>query len=120
VFALSGKPQSEWHAEHAFGARRHEARLVGVARSSDEMDRRIAERTRRWLSSGWVDEVRALIARGYGETRAMGSVGFRQIHAHLAGELRRDELEVAIVRATRIFARRQRTWLREQPVTWVR
>lgn len=120
VFELSGKPLSAWHAEHAFRTHRHAARLVGVARSSDEMDRRIAARTRHWLAAGWVGEVRALVARGHGEARAMGSVGFRQVRAHLAGELQADELELAIVRATRIFARRQRTWLREQPVTWVR
>ena len=28
-------------------------------------------------------------------------------------------LEGSITRATRVFARRQRTWLREQPVTWL-
>jgi tRNA dimethylallyltransferase len=34
----------------------------------------------------------------------------------LAGELAREELEGAIVRATRVFARRQRTWLNHAAV----
>jgi len=29
------------------------------------------------------------------------------------------ELELSIFRATRIFARRQRTWLRDQPIEWL-
>ena len=50
----------------------------------------------------------------------MASVGYRQVHAHLRGELERQELESEIVRVTRRFTRRQRTWLRDQDVTWLR
>jgi tRNA dimethylallyltransferase len=119
VFELTGKPQSAWHAEHAFATVRHRARLYGVARERDELDRRIAERTTRWLDAGWISEVENLIARGYGEARPMRSVGYRQVLEHVRGELAREELEEAIVRATRTFVRRQRTWLREQPVLWL-
>ena len=49
----------------------------------------------------------------------MGSVGYRQIHEHLDGQIAAADLEAAIVRATRIFVRRQRTWLRDEPVSWV-
>ncbi len=119
VWELSGKPQSAWFAEHGFRATRHEARLVGVARPREEIDRRIEARTARWLAEGWVDEVRDLVARGYGEARAMGSVGYRQIQEHLAGTIPAEDLAGAIVRATRVFVRRQRTWLRDEPVAWV-
>lgn len=119
VFEKSGKPQSAWHAEHAFGDDRYRARLIGVERPRDELDRRIAARTAGWLAHGWQDEVRGLLRDGYREARAMGSVGYRQVREHLDGELPATELEAAIVRATRVFVRRQRTWLREQPVTWL-
>jgi tRNA dimethylallyltransferase len=73
------------------------------------------------FEAGWIDEVRDLLARGYGDTRAMSAVGYKQVHAFLRGEGPSDAeaLTTAIVRATRIFARRQRTWLREQPVEWL-
>lgn len=119
VFEKSGKPQSVWHAEHAFGEQRHRARLLGVERARDELDRRIAERTARWLAGGWCDEVRALLADGYGTARAMGSVGYAQVHEHLEGRLVEGSLHEAIVRATRVFVRRQRTWLRDEPVLWL-
>jgi len=120
IHELTGRPQSAWHAEHGFRAQRHAARLIGVHRERDEIDRRIAARVAGWLAEGWVDEVRGLLARGYGEARAMGSVGYRQVREHLEGQLRVEELEQAIVRATRVFVRRQRTWLRDLPVSYVR
>jgi len=119
VWELSGKPQSAWFAEHGFRETRHAARLFGVERPREEIDRRIEARTARWLAEGWVDEVRDLVARGYGEARAMGSVGYRQIQEHLAGAIPAEDLAGAIVRATRVFVRRQRTWLRGEPVEWV-
>lgn len=119
VYELSGKPISEWHREHAASPPKHQARLVGLAHPREALDARIAERTRRWLDEGWIDEVRSLIDAGHGEARAMGSVGYKELRAHLAGELAASELEPAIVRATRTYVRRQRTWLRDEPVTWL-
>ena len=119
VLALSGVTMSAWQREHGFREKRHRARLVTVSRSRPELDERIATRTQIWLEKGWIDEVRALVDRGYGESRAMGSVGYREVLAHVRGELPERDLRDAIVRSTRVFVRRQRTWLRDQPITAV-
>lgn len=120
VFELSGKPQSVWFAEHGFREARYAARLLGVRREREEIDRRIAARTAKWLAEGWIDEVRGLVAAGAGAARAMGSVGYKQVKEHLEGGIPEGDLETAIVRATRVFVRRQRTWLRDEEVVWVR
>jgi tRNA dimethylallyltransferase len=73
-----------------------------------------------WLATGWVEEVRKLVDLGYGEARAMGSVGYAEVRAMLNGELAPHDLDETIVRATRVFARRQRTWLNRANVTWLR
>jgi tRNA dimethylallyltransferase len=119
VHQLSGKPLSAWHAAHEFREARYRARMLGVARPRTELDERIRQRTRGWLEGGWIDEVRRLLDMGFADARAMASVGYRQVREHLAGELEASELEDAIVRSTRKFVRRQRTWLRDQPVTWL-
>jgi tRNA dimethylallyltransferase len=117
VFELTGKPLSELQAAHGFREPRFPARLVGVARERAEHDELIAARVRAMLDAGWVDEVRGLIERGFGEARVMESVGYRQVHAAVTAGKAPDADE--IVRATRVFARRQRTWLRDQPVEWL-
>lgn len=119
VYALSGKKMSAWQSEHGFRAARHRARLIAVQRAPEELDARIAARTQAWLAAGWADEVRGLLARGHGEARAMGSVGYREVRAHLEGALAEADLAGAIVRSTRVFVRRQRTWLRDLAITYV-
>jgi tRNA dimethylallyltransferase len=119
VFELTGKPLSQWQEEHAFAETRHRARLVGPHCERAELDRRIEARAGRWLAQGFIEEVEALVASGFGAARAMGSVGYKEVLAFTRGELPRAELLGAIVRATRVFVRRQRTWLRDEPVGWV-
>ncbi len=121
VFELTGKPMSEVQAAHGFREPRFLARFVGVARERAEQDELIAARVRGMLAAGWVREVEGLLAAGFAEARVMASVGYRQIVEALAAGTASDEgaLAEAIVRTTRVFARRQRTWLRDQPVEWL-
>jgi tRNA dimethylallyltransferase len=120
VMELTGTPLSSWHERHGFRERRYSARFVGVKRTPEELTERIARRTRSMLDAGWVDEVRALVKAGYRDARAMSSVGYRQIALAVDQDaIDPQVLEHDIVRATRIFARRQRTWIRDEPVDWV-
>jgi tRNA dimethylallyltransferase len=119
VFELTGETMSALHERHAFRDVRYEAKLVARALTPEALTVRIERRVDAWLATGWIEEVAALVSDGYAESRAMGSVGYRQVLAHVRGELPREELSVAITRATRVFARRQRTWLNHADVTWV-
>lgn len=120
VFELSGVTLTRWHAAHGFRESRHAARLLGVRRDKAELDVRIEQRVRDMLAQGWVEEVRRLLQAGHGESRAMGAVGYKQIKAAIeSGSVNPHELYPAIVRVTRIFARRQRTWLRDEPVEYL-
>lgn len=121
VFELTGTPLSQAQAAHGFRPRRFEARFLGVAREPTELDRLIGERVRAMLRAGWVAEVEGLLHDGLGAARPMTSVGYRQISEALSNGSALDEgaLAESIVRATRVFARRQRTWLRDQPVEWL-
>jgi tRNA dimethylallyltransferase len=121
VHELTGLPLTTFHEQHGFRTPRYRARLVGVKRAPAELDERIAARVRVMLRAGWVDEVRALVAAGYASARAMGSVGYGQIHAaiHSGAPVDDEALYDPIRRATRVFARRQRTWLRDERVEWL-
>lgn len=119
VHELSGRTMSEYHAEHGFRAHRMEAAMIGVTTTPEVLTDRMTARADAWLARGWIEEVRELVARGYGESRAMASVGYKEVHAHVKGTLPRELLRDAIVQSTRTFSRKQRTWLRSAPVEWV-
>ncbi|MEZ4372277.1 MAG: tRNA (adenosine(37)-N6)-dimethylallyltransferase MiaA [Polyangiaceae bacterium] len=127
IFELSGVPMSQWQAGHGFREVRYPARLIGVTREREQQDTLIATRIEKMFAAGWLEEVASLLRRGYGDTRPMGSVGYRQLAEllgeslldELAGSPRLQETQEAIYRATRVFARRQRTWLREEQVEWL-
>jgi tRNA dimethylallyltransferase len=121
VYELSGVTLTSWQQDHGFREARFRARLIGTAHSREIYEERVADRAQRMLEGGFVAEVKALLAEGYEHARAMSSVGYKQVAAALRSESAVDERELgqAITRATRVFARRQRTWLRDQPVTWL-
>ena len=79
-----------------------------------ELHRRIEARFDAMLAAGFLDEVRALMARGDldPDLPALRSVGYRQAWAHLAGETTFDAFRAAGIAATRQLAKRQITWLR--------
>lgn len=122
VYELSGKTLSELHAEHGFRTERHRLELVGIAHERQELHRRIHERVVAMFERGWLDEVRTLLADGYGAARALGAVGYRQVAQALLSGSSPDvpALTESVAQATRIFVRRQLTWLRSEPVRWLR
>jgi tRNA dimethylallyltransferase len=112
---------SDWQAAHGFKTARHDARLLGVRREKADLDQLILARCRAMLKAGWVAEASRLVEAGYAGTRPFASVGYKQIALALESGQALDPawLELQIFRSTRIFARRQRTWLRDQPIEWL-
>jgi tRNA dimethylallyltransferase len=80
------------------------------------LQRRLADRFRAMLATGFLDEMRALFARGdlSGEHPSMRAVGYRQMWEFLQGCLTLPEAEAAAIVATRQLAKRQLTWMRRR------
>ncbi len=66
------------------------------------------------LADGLVNETRTLREK-YPGSRLLEAVGYRQASEFLDGTLSEAALAPAITRATRQYARRQRTWFRAEP-----
>ncbi len=82
-----------------------------------EMDRsnlydRINMRVDRMISQGLVKEVESL--RPYIGSRALDTVGYKEIFHHLAGKNTLEEAIELIKRNSRRYAKRQMTWFRNQ------
>lgn len=119
VFELTGKRLSDLHKQHQRQPPPFKSKLVAPSFVREHLDERIRKRADNWLQNGWIEEVQGLVEQGLRDTRPMGSVGYRQVLQYLNGQLAKQDLLDAIVRATRVFARRQRTWLRDEPVQWL-
>jgi tRNA dimethylallyltransferase len=118
VFELTGKPRSVWQKEHGFAELRHPHALFGLQHTPEELTARIQQRVAGFFDEGWLDEVAQLVTLGYGKARAMQSVGYAEVYAHLEGEIAAADLHTRVVQSTRVFTRRQKTWLREAGVAW--
>jgi tRNA dimethylallyltransferase len=94
---------------------------IGVDIDRDALDQRIAARVDAMWASGFVDEVRHLLGHGLAEGRtAPRAIGYREVVAHLRGELSEQEARDRTAQATRRFARRQDSWFRKDPrIIWL-
>jgi tRNA dimethylallyltransferase len=95
---------------------------VGVDIDLPTLDARIEQRVDLMFEQGFVAEVERLLAEGLAEGRtAVTAIGYREVVAHLRGELTLEEARERTVVATRRFARRQDSWFRKDPrITWLR
>ncbi|MGC8121746.1 tRNA (adenosine(37)-N6)-dimethylallyltransferase MiaA [Marinobacter sp. VGCF2001] len=83
---------------------------------------RIEQRFLAMLEAGFIDEVRALMARGdlSPDLPSMRCVGYRQAWEYLSGDEEYGNFVAKGVAATRQLAKRQLTWLRKwQDVHWL-
>lgn len=118
VFELSGQTLTE--LQSAQSEQVLPCRMVSMALMTENralLHSRIAQRFEQMLSSGFVDEVRALKAKYPSERDlpSMRAVGYRQMWQYLAGELNYEEMAEKGLAATRQLAKRQITWLRAWP-----
>ena len=73
------------------------------------------------IESGLLEEVRGLLARGYGaDLKPMQSIGYRHMVDFLSGKTEWEETVRLMKRDTRRYAKRQMTWFRADPgIQWV-
>ncbi|OUR67624.1 tRNA (adenosine(37)-N6)-dimethylallyltransferase MiaA [Bermanella sp. 47_1433_sub80_T6] len=115
VYLISGKTLTEHWAEQKI--ERFPYKVVQFALCPLErktLHERIEKRFNDMLAQGFIDEVKALQARGdlHENLPAIRAVGYRQVWEYLNGELSYDEMVFKGVVATRQLAKRQITWLR--------
>jgi tRNA dimethylallyltransferase len=116
VFRSTGRPLSAWQAAHRFEHTLYPTVKVFLTRSRDELYRRIDRRVLDMMESGFLQEVRQLLQRGYSpQLKPMQSLGYRQLVRHLLHDLPLDEAVEQTQRDTRRYAKRQMTWFRADP-----
>ncbi|NLG85456.1 MAG: tRNA (adenosine(37)-N6)-dimethylallyltransferase MiaA, partial [Firmicutes bacterium] len=117
VYRATGLPISFWQRSFGGGSSPYETVYVCLTREREELYRRIEARAEAMIAAGLVEEVRQLLAAGYGRNLpAMQGLGYREIVSYLAGETSLSQAVATMKKRTRHYAKRQLTWFRKEPV----
>lgn len=121
VWHTTGRPLSSFHEQHGFSDQPYDALLLCLDLVREELYRRIDRRVELMLNAGLVDEVRGLLQAGVpADAKPLQAIGYREVLAHLHGELPLEAMLELIKRNTRHLAKRQLTWFRREPdLQWV-
>ncbi len=118
VYRVTGTPISELQksrAEIPF-----EPLFAGLEWNRRELYARINRRVDSMIANGLVEEVKSLVASGNPiGLNALKTTGYKEVFAHLAGELTFDEMVPLIKQNSRRYAKRQLTWFRrDERIRW--
>jgi tRNA dimethylallyltransferase len=122
VFELTGEPISAHQGRHRFAdPGGYDALTIGVEIDREKLYATIDSRFDAMIAAGFVEEVRALIAAGYApEKPPLSTIGYKQIVAHLRGEMTLADAISLAKRDSRRLAKRQLTWFRREPeIVWL-
>ncbi len=125
IVMLTGASSAEGRNNAWYDGRQNHSPVCKLALAASDrawLHQRIERRFAEMLDAGFIDEVKQLLV-GEGlqaELPSLRMVGYRQVARFLSGELGYNEMVERGSARTRQLAKRQLTWLRNQPgVTWV-
>jgi len=120
VVLKSGQPLSGQIARSPFGGERFASIKIGLTAPRPVLVERIESRVEEFFRAGLVEEVRGLLAGGVPSgANCFKALGYREVLAHLRGEIDLPGTVALVKRNTRRYAKRQLTWFRREPeVVW--
>lgn len=120
-YKMTGIPISHHQAETKKKISRYTPCMMAIKWDMEELYKRTDKRVDIMISSGLVDEVKALIDRGYNKDMvSMQGIGYKEIIEYLNGETSLDEAIEKIKLGTRHYAKRQMTWFRrDDRINWI-
>ena len=117
VCLSTGKPFSSFHAGEKQN-RPFKIEKIGLELPREELNQRINQRVDAMLANGWLAEAKAVFDKRH--LNALNTVGYKELFAHLAGEMTLPEATEKIKINTRRFAKRQLTWFKkDKEVSWI-
>ncbi|MCL6518093.1 tRNA (adenosine(37)-N6)-dimethylallyltransferase MiaA [Alicyclobacillus sp.] len=120
VAELGRSPMSQGYQWTIRGGR-YRVVLFGITMDRARLYQRVNTRVDEMMARGLLDEVRRLLERGYDRSLpSMQAIGYKELAAHLAGEMSLEEAVARIKQNTRRFVKRQLSWFRRDPrIVWL-
>ncbi len=112
VFVDKGKPISSFFKKTD---KLNDRFLIFVLYADREfLNKRIDKRVDLMIEEGLVNEVKNLVRLGYANTNALKSIGYQETLKYLRKDISLDELSRLIKKNTKLYAKRQLTFLRSR------
>ena len=116
VFYVTGMPITEQQGENP---PKYPILQIGLDCDVANLDRRITIRTNQMVETGLVKEVEYLCHKYGADLPLLNTLGYNEIKQYLAGDISLEQAIALIITHTRQFAKRQRTWFRNDPeIDW--
>lgn len=91
---------------------------VGLSMPRELLNERINSRVDAMMQEGLLEEVTGLLP--HANSNALQTVGYKEIFAHLRGEISLEQVAMQIKQNTRQYAKRQMTWFKKDTeVNWL-
>ncbi|MDE3171089.1 MAG: tRNA (adenosine(37)-N6)-dimethylallyltransferase MiaA [Acidobacteriota bacterium] len=118
---LAGKAVGEIHRAGRRPLEGYAIAKIGLNPPRAALYQRIHARVERMIASGWLDEVRRLIAQGVPpDSKPFQFIGYPELKQTAEGRMPLEAAAESIRQATRNYAKRQLTWFRkESGVQWL-
>ena len=92
---------------------------LGLWREREELYERINHRVDEMMNDGLLDEARRLLP--YRHLNSLNTVGYKEMFKYLDGEWTLEQAVEKLKRNTRVYAKKQMTWLKRDPeVIWLK
>jgi tRNA dimethylallyltransferase len=119
IHDATGIPRTAWFNKPKV-RRPQQMFLIGLRRERCALYARINQRVNQMIESGFEDEVRSLMGRGYGDkAHAMSTFGYSEMLRYIKGEMNIENTVSVIQQRSRQYAKRQLTWFRKMGIKWI-
>lgn len=120
VCHITGKKFSDMSTDIRKPSNKYDFKIVGLEMDRELLYQRINKRVDLMLDDGLLDEVKALINKGYTKyMTSMRGIGYKEIVDYLEGIVTKEEAIENLKQNTRRFAKRQFTWFKaDKNIQW--
>lgn len=121
VWMQTGRPFSSFHSDDNTITVPDDMVVFGLKRDRQQLYDRINRRTDQMFEQGFLDEVQAILDRGYTlEDPGLNTVGYKEAIAFLNNEISREQMIKDMKTQTRRYAKRQLSWFRRwEFINWI-